>query len=61
MTLVLSHNLIDSGTYIKTNKVLVVYMECALNMDTPNIFKSNKFYQHMVLRARKRKAVEKII
>ena len=53
MTLVLSHNLIDSGTYIKTNKVLVVYMECALNMDTPNIFKSNKFYQHMALRDRK--------
>ena len=24
-------------------------MDSALNMDTPNIFKSNKFYPHMAL------------
>ena len=35
--------------------VLVPYMDSALNMDTPNIFKGNKFYRHMALRARKEK------
>ena len=33
--------------------VLVPYMDSAFNMDTPNIFKSNKVYRHMALRARK--------
>ena len=44
-----------------TSIVLVPYMDSALNMDTPNIFKSNKFYRHMALRAGKKKAVENII
>ena len=41
------------------NRVLVPYMDSALNMDTPNIFKSNKFYRHMVLRARKEKQLKR--
>ena len=30
----------------------------ALNMDTPNIFKSNKFDQHMALHVREEKQLE---
>ena len=41
------------------NVVLVPYMDSALNMDTPNIFKSNKFYRHMALRARKEKQLKR--
>ena len=40
-------------------KVFVPYMDSALNMDTPNIFKSNKFYRHMALRARKEKQLKR--
>ena len=39
--------------------VLVLYMDSALNMDTPNIFKSNKFYRHLALRARKEKQLKR--
>ena len=39
--------------------VLVPYVDSALNMDTPNIFKSNKFYRHMALRARKEKQMKR--
>ena len=35
-------------------------MDNALNMDTPNIFKSNKFYRHMELRARKEKQLKRL-
>ena len=38
--------------------VLEPYMDSAHNMDTPNIFKSNKFYGHMALRARKEKQLK---
>ena len=38
---------------------LVPYMDSALNMDTPNIFKNNKFYRHMALRARKEKQLKR--
>ena len=31
------------------NIVLVPYMDSALNMDTPIIFKSKKIYRHMAL------------
>ena len=41
------------------SKVLVPYMGSALNMDTPNIFKSNKFYRHMALRAHKAKQLKR--
>ena len=34
-------------------------MDSVLNMDTPNIFKSNKFYRHMALRARKEKQLKR--
>ena len=50
--------IIKSLSTIRT-KVLVSYMDSALNMDTPNIFKSNKFYQHMALRARKEKQLKR--
>ena len=33
----------------KNTIVLVPYMDSAHNMDTPNIFKSNRFYRHMAL------------
>ena len=39
--------------------VLVPYIDSAHNMDTPNIFKSNKFYRHMALRARKEKQLKR--
>ena len=35
-------------------------MNSVLNMDTPYIFKSNKFYRHMVLRARKEKQLKRL-
>ena len=41
------------------NIVLVPYMDSAHNMDTPNIFKSNKFYRHMALRAHKEKQLKR--
>ena len=34
-------------------------MDSVHNMDTPNIFKSNKFYRHMTLRARKEKQLKR--
>ena len=40
------------------SKVLVHYMMSALNMDTPNIFKSYKYYQHMALRVREEKQLK---
>ena len=46
-------------TMLCFNIVLVPYMDCALNMDTPNIFKSNKFYRHVALRARKDKQLKR--
>ena len=33
----------------KKSMVFVPYMDSALNMDTPNIFESNKFYRHIAL------------
>ena len=33
-------------------------MDSALNMDAPNIFKSNKFYRHMALHVRKEKELK---
>ena len=41
------------------NIVLVPYLDSAHNMDTTNIFKSNKFYRHMVLSARKAKQLKR--
>ena len=35
-------------------------MDSALNMDTPNIFKSKKNYRHMVLRARRAKQLKRL-
>ena len=40
-------------------KVVVPCMDIALNMDIPNIFKSNKFYRHMSLRAHKEKQLKR--
>ena len=40
-------------------KVLVPYMVSALNMDTPNIFKSNKFYRHMALHVPEEKQLKR--
>ena len=34
-------------------------MDSALNVDTPNIFKSNKFYRHMALLVREEKQFER--
>ena len=34
-------------------------MDNALNMDTPNIFKNNKFYQHMALYAHEEKQLKR--
>ena len=34
-------------------------MDSALNMDTPNIFKNNKFYQHMALHIREEKQLKR--
>ena len=45
---------------ITNRKVLVPYMDCALNMDIPNIFKSNNFIDIGATGPR-RKAFEKII
>ena len=39
--------------------VLVFYMDSALNMDTTYIFKSNKFYPNMALRAHKAKQLKR--
>ena len=46
--------------FIIVIKVLVPYIDSALNMDTPNIFKSNNFYRHTVqhvLESAKKRAV----
>ena len=43
----------------KKNIVLVPYMDSAHNMDTPNIFKSNKFYRHMTLHIREEKHLKR--
>ena len=40
-------------------KVFVPYVDSASNMDTPNIFKSNKFYRHVALRAHKEKQLKR--
>ena len=44
---------------IHINIVFVPYPDSAPNMDTPNIFKPNKFYRHMDLRARKEKQLKR--
>ena len=41
--------------YRRMYKVFIPYMDSALNMDTPNTFKSIKVYRHMALRVRKEK------
>ena len=43
---------------LTAKKYKVPYMDSALNMDTPNIFKS-KFYRHMALRTRKEKQLKR--
>ena len=43
-----------------SNKAHVPYMNSALNMDTPNNFKSNKFYRHMALHIREEKQLRKL-
>ena len=48
----------DSGKLVSYHKILGPYMGSALNTNTPNIFKSNKFYRHMALRARKEKQLK---
>ena len=40
-------------------KVLLPYMDSALNMDTHNIFKINKFYRHMALHVREEKQLKR--
>ena len=40
-------------------KVVVPCMDIALNMDIPNIFKSNKFYQHVTLQVREEKRLKR--
>ena len=35
------------------------YMDSDLNMDTPNIFKSNKFYRNMALHVREEKQLKR--
>ena len=40
-------------------KVFILHMDSALNMDSPNIFKSNKFYQHMALHIREEKLLKR--
>ena len=44
---------------VVTNKVLVAHKDSALNMGTPNIFKSNKFYRRMALHAREEKQLKR--
>ena len=51
---------LNKSTFFDHNNiVLVPYMDSGLNMDIPNIFKSNKFYRHMALRARKEKQLKR--
>ena len=45
--------------YFFKSIVLVPYMDSAQNIDTPNIFKSNKFYRNMALRACKEKQLKR--
>ena len=40
-------------------KVFVPYMDSALNMDTPNIFKGNKFYRHITLHVHEEKQLKR--
>ena len=45
--------------FSSTGKVLVPNTDSALNMDTPNIFKSIKFDRHIVLHVREEKQLKR--
>ena len=46
-------------TFTEQNKVHVPYMDSALNVDTLNTFKNNKFYRYMALHVREEKQLKR--